>query len=464
MRLKVRIVLGALAVMTVVIAIVSVLTYELIRVSGREGVDRLLQRESAQLVAEFATAVRERRSPDGTIGESAMIQAARTALALRPSGTQHVAGIALADTRLQSAGGPAEVAVLLRSRSAPRPVPGRLRTVSSFGGPVRMLDVAVNGGSGERIAVITLLAPLDPSRDAAAAAFKRSIVAGGVALVLGAGLLTVVVRRSLRPLEDLTVAAGAITPDALDARVPVAAADDEVRQLATEINDMLQRIEEDDQARRRYLSAISHEIRTPLTVAEGHLELLADGRVELPVAVGTVRQELDRLRRVLDDLLAVARGADEIDIRPGPIFLPDLFQAVQARISALGLSDRVRLEEPPNAAFTGDQARIEQSVSNLIANAIDHNPPRTLVTIAAQVVEDRVLLTVTDDGTGIDPTILPRVCEPFVTTRGTGDRRASGLGLAVVDSLTRAQHGTLAVETGPTGTVVSLGFPVNAPL
>lgn len=463
MRLKARIVLGALAVIAVVLAVVSVLTYELIRVSGRENLDRFLQRERTQLVAEFATAVRERVGPDGTIAGSDATQAAREALTLRPSSPQHVAGIAVAGTRLQSAGGPAEVATLLRGRSAPRPVPGRLRTIDTDIGPVRALDVAVTDRTGETLAVVTLLAPLSPSRDAAATAFTRSVVSGGIALVLGAGLLTVVVRRSLRPLDDLSTAAAAITADTLDARVPVPEADDEVRQLATELNDMLTRIEDDDRTRRRYLAAISHEIRTPLTVAEGHLELLAEGQVELPEAIATVRHELDRLRRVLEDLLAIARGADDIDVRPGPIFLPDLFQAFRARVAALGLADRVRLEEPPNVAFTGDQARIEQSVSNLVANAVDHNPPETTVTISAEVTDAVVVVTVTDDGAGIDPAILPQVREPFVTTRSTGDRRASGLGLAVVDSLTRAQHGTLTIRTGPTGTAVALAYPADPP-
>jgi signal transduction histidine kinase len=460
-KITTRIVVRSLVVMALALGTVSLLTYEFVRVSGREDLDRFLDRESDQLIDGLLDAASDSAGADGVLSPPEAIRAARAALTVHPSGPQHVSAITVDNTRLQASGGPPEVAALLRGDSPPPQQPGRLHTIDTDVGPLRALDIAVTDSEGTPVAVVTLLAPLDPSRYAATNAFTRTVVAGVIALVLGGGLLTLVVRRSLRPLRDLSTAAAAITPDTLAARVPVPESDDEVSQLARELNEMLERIDDDDRTRRRYLAAVSHEVRTPLTVAEGHLELLENSQIDPTTAAATVRHELDRLRRVLDDLLSVARGAGDIDIRPGPIFLPDLFAALGTRIEALGIANRVRIEQPPTAAFTGDQARIEQSVANLINNAIDHNPPTTNVVISATTTSDTVSIAVADDGNGIDPSVLPHVREPFVTTRTTGHHRSSGLGLTVVDSLTVAQHGTLDLASGPHGTTATLTYPTS---
>ncbi len=462
MTLTTRIVVRSLLVMALALATVSLLTYEFILVSGREDLDRFLRRESEQLLAGFVDAAAENAGADDVLSTPEAIRTARAALTIHPSGPQHVAAITVDGTRVQANGGPPAAAALLRGDSAPARAPGTLRTIDTDIGPLRSLDVAVTDSAGNTVAVATLLAPLEPSRYAASNALSRTLFAGAIALLLAGALLTVVVRRSLRPLRDLSTTAAAITPDTLTARVAVPDTNDEVRQLAAELNEMLERLDDNDRTRRRYLAAISHEVRTPLTVAEGHLELLELDQIDASTAAATVRHELDRLRRVLDDLLSVARGTDEIDIRFGPIFLPDLFAAIATRLDALGLTERVRLAPPPSVAFTGDQARIEQSIANLIDNALDHNPPTTTVTVSAAAMPSSVALRVADTGTGIDPTILPNVREPFVTTR-TGRRRASGLGLTVVDSLTLAQGGTLDLATGPTGTTATLTYPIAAP-
>ncbi|MFN3257078.1 MAG: ATP-binding protein [Ilumatobacter sp.] len=464
MKLTTRIVVRSLLVMAVALGSVSVLTYEFVRVSGREDVDRFLRRESDQLIAGFATAAPDAAGADGALTGTETIAAARTALTIHPSGPQHVATITVDGIRIQATGGPPAVSALARGSDAPAQEPGRLRTIDTAVGPLRVLDVAIVDAKAEPLAVATLLAPLDPSRYAASNALQRTAIAGVIALILGGALLAAIVGRSLRPLRDLSTAAAGVTPETLNERIPVPDSHDEVEQLARELNEMLERIDDDDRTRRRYLAAISHEVRTPLTVAEGHLELLEHGQIEPAQAAATVRHELDRLGRVLDDLLSVARGVDDVDIRPGPIFLPDLFAAILGRVDALGLRHRVQIEPAPPTAFTGDQARIEQCVTNLVNNAIDHNPVATKVIIDATSDDATVTIRVVDDGNGIDPAIFPHVREPFVTTRSSGHRRSSGLGLAVVDSLTLAQQGSLHLDTGPHGTTATLTYPIEPPM
>jgi signal transduction histidine kinase len=162
---------------------------------------------------------------------------------------------------------------------------------------------------------------------------------------------------------------------------------------------------------------------------------------------------------VLDDLLAVARGSAEIDVRREPVFLPDLFGAVDARVEALPLASAVTIEAPLPVVLLGDQSRIEQCLANLIANAVDHNPAGTRVTVTARGSEDWVALVVADDGQGIDPELLPHVMEPFVTTREAGSGRTSGLGLAVVRALIEAQGGSVELDSGAAGTTATLRLP-----
>lgn len=256
-------------------------------------------------------------------------------------------------------------------------------------------------------------------------------------------------------MEDISLAD-------LSARVPVPSTSDEITELATEFNRMLERIAEDDQTRRRYLAAISHEVRTPLAIAEGHLEVWqrlgpTDGQTTSELATD-VRRELERLRHVLDDLLAVARGAEDVAVRSEPVFLPDVIDALRSRSSGLGHA-HINLEAPPPDVVLGDQARIEQTLLNLLKNAVEHNPPGTSVALRTRIQGEDVVFTVVDDGPGIPEEVRPRVFEPFVTTRGASADRISGLGLAVVQSLTEAQGGYVSLDTGDTGTSVSVWLP-----
>jgi two-component system OmpR family sensor kinase len=464
-RLTARIVLLATAVMALVLGGVALLTYELVGVADRDDVDRLLRDEATAVVNAFADEARTLDGLDEVLSPPELAQAAQFALTIHPSSARHVVTITLADRRLQSAGGPSGLATLARSVDRPPIRAGELRSVDTAAGPVRVLDVGVVDADGSNLATVTTLASLDEARDTANSVLRLAIVASVIGLVIGALLLALVMRRALRGLRQVSAATAGVTSDELGARVPVPSSDDEVAELAREINSMLERIDAADSTRRRYLAAISHEVRTPLAVAEGHLELLATSSddPEVTAASLTVRGELERLRRVLDDLMAVARGHDQVDVRLGPVFLPDLFESSAERIAALGFVDRVVIEEAPPVVILADQARVEQCIANLVDNAIIHNHADTAVTLSARAGEHVVELVVADNGGGIDPSIRDRVVEPFVTTRSTGDQRSTGLGLAVVDSLTRAQDGVLAIETGPGGTTMTISLPREQP-
>ncbi|HEX5946209.1 MAG TPA: HAMP domain-containing sensor histidine kinase, partial [Acidimicrobiales bacterium] len=234
-------------------------------------------------------------------------------------------------------------------------------------------------------------------------------------------------------------------------------------ELAREFNRMLDRIEADADERRRIVAAVSHELRTPLAVARGHLELFedlepGDARAATEVAA-TTRAELDRLARIVDDLAAVARGGEEADVAIGPVFAPDVIDDLRSRVAGLGL-DGVDIADPPPVVVEADEQRLAQSLLNLVVNATTHTPSGTAVAVTSAVDGDRLSLTVSDDGPGIDPAVRDRVFEPFVTTRDAASRGGRGLGLPVVRSLVEAQGGDVSLTTGESGTIVRIRLPL----
>ncbi|GHD29783.1 sensor histidine kinase [Nocardiopsis kunsanensis] len=454
MKLAGRLVLRSLLVMALVIGGIAALTYELVQVSGRNDVDDLLQQETEFLSDALGDRMPAVAGLDGVVSGPEAEDAARQALTIRPSGGRHVSSVHVNGSRLQSTGGPPGTAALMRGDDAPAPEPGAVRTVDTDIGPVRVLDTAVTDGTGRRVAVLSLASPLDTVHDKAATVLLFTAGTGALGLGVGGTTLWLVVRRTLAPVRTVSAAAKEIRPTDLATRVPVPDTHDEIAELATEINQMLTRIERADTTRRSYLAAISHEVRTPLAVAKGHLELLGGPEAEI------VHAELDRLRQVLEDLMAVARGSDEIDADRGPVFLPDLIEAVRARVRSLPFARSVVFREAVPQVVLGDQDRLEQCLMNLVSNAIDHNPPDVLVTVATQVEEDTAVLTVTDNGSGIDPDVLPHVFEPFVTTRSNESGGLAGLGLAIVRSRVRAQGGQVEIESSSEGSSVHIRLPL----
>jgi two-component system, OmpR family, sensor kinase len=462
MSMTARIVIRALIVMALALAAVVLLIFEIVTVWGRTEIDRIAQDEADRVIAIFSDQVQASSAAGQSLDAASLVNLARASMATYAGGPSHLALLTVGDTRLRSDTGPAALIALANGGRLPEPTPGILRTVASDAGSLRSIDIPIDDQSGNTLAIVSVLVPQDETRSATQIVLVGSIGAGLVGLLIIGAVLPLVVRRSLRPLKEVTQAAEDISLADLSARVPVPGTSDEVTELAVEFNRMLERIAEDDQTRRRYLAAISHEVRTPLAIAEGHLEVWerlgpTDGQTTTELA-SDVRRELARLRRVLDDLLAVARGADGVSVRSEPIFVPDVIEAVRARTAGLGHAN-ITIESSPPDVVLGDQARIEQMLLNLLKNAVEHNPPATHVTLATAVEGDWIVFSVRDDGSGIPEELLPRVFEPFVSTRGENADRISGLGLAVVQSLTEAQGGSVELDSSPSGTMIRVRLP-----
>jgi signal transduction histidine kinase len=271
------------------------------------------------------------------------------------------------------------------------------------------------------------------------------LIAAPVALLLavlaGYGLAAA----ALRPVEAMRRRAASVTAHEPGHRLPVPPANDEIRALAVTLNDMLERLEAAFEHERRFLSDASHELRTPLALLRGELELALSRprtRDELEAAVRSAAEETERLTRLAEDLLLIAR-ADQgrLPIRAERVPVRDLLERVRARFAthADGLGRGVGVASSPDTAVVADALRVEQALGNLVANAFEHGAGQ--VTLLAKPVNGRVELHVTDEGAGFPPAFVDRAFDRFSRADDARGSGGSGLGLAIVELIARAHGG-----------------------
>ncbi|HEX2031988.1 MAG TPA: ATP-binding protein [Actinomycetota bacterium] len=318
-------------------------------------------------------------------------------------------------------------------------------------GPVRALAVPLElGGRRAGTLVVASRSQVDET--------LRPIVSGiAVATAVGLAFATVLgvaaVRRTLRPLRRMTAEAEAIeaTRD-LSRRVEHAGPRDEVGRLAENFDRMLERLEDAFASQRRFLSDASHELRTPLTVMRGQLELLEEGLrgPDAHRSLALANEELERMRRIVDDLLLLARLDEGMPLAREPVEVELVVR--EALLRGMQLARREsRVDVEPGLYAVADPERLLQALTNLVTNAIRHAGEAATITITGRRREDRVVITVEDDGPGIPPEELPHVFDRLY--RGerarAGAPGGAGLGLAIVASLVSAMGGEISAHSTP---------------
>ena len=337
----------------------------------------------------------------------------------------------------------------------------------------------------------------------------------GAAGLLAAVLLgTWLVRRSLRPLDDVAAAASRVSElelaqgeiDAIP-RVPPDLTDErtEVGQVGAALNRMLENVETSLQARhdsetqvRRFVADASHELRTPLASIRGYAELVRRSPDDVPTATARsldrIESEAVRMTGLVEDLLLLARLDAGRPLDRAPVDLAALAVDAVMDAHAAGPDHDWALDlpgedldvdlaaDPPDGfddapdddvdlEVTGDEASLRQVLANLLANARTHTPPGTHVEVRLATGGDDVVLSVADDGPGIPATLRPTLFRRF--TRGDDARNrtggSTGLGLAIADAIVTAHGGTITVtsatadEPGPTGTTFTVRLPRDHP-
>jgi len=264
--------------------------------------------------------------------------------------------------------------------------------------------------------------------------------------------------RILRPVQTLAQTAGRIGGESTGERLPVKGRD-ELTVMTTAVNDMLDRLDASAAAQRALLDDVSHELRTPVTVIRGHLEVMGPEDVE--ETRGIALDELDRMSRLLDDLLTLAVTDQPGFVTLSPveagILTDDVFDKARA------LEDRAwRVEERAEGEVLADSQRLTQAWLQLAANAVKYSDEGSPITLGSRLSDGSLELWVTDRGVGIAPDDLERVFDRF--ERGMGTRReGAGLGLAIVAAIAEAHGGSAhATSTPGEGSTFVITIPAAA--
>ena len=292
-------------------------------------------------------------------------------------------------------------------------------------------------------------------------------VLGGTLLAFLGGL--VVAKRAMRPIAGLTRAAREVarTRDP-DITLPKPQANDEVSDLANTFEDMLRELsaargetEETLARQRKFVADASHELRTPLTSILANLELLESELAgEQQEMAGSALRSSRRMRRLVGDLLLLARADAGRDLTRAPVNLTAVAAEAAREAGVLGSDHPVSLDLPEPVVVTGVADDLHRLAANLIENALIHTPPGTPVTVSVRRDGDAAVLEVSDRGPGVPRALRQRVFERFA--RGSGDAApsgGSGLGLAIVRAVTAAHDGTVQLgdaEGGGARFVVTL--------
>jgi len=353
---------------------------------------------------------------------------------------------------------------------------GRPFTVGSDQGDLRFRARATSAGRFDGVLVVAL--PLRSVDDAVAGLVRVEVIGAAVIVATLALVAWWVVHLGIRPVQRMTTVAGDIAAGDLSRRVPAADPRTEAGALGQALNQMLGRIEEAFDERRRaeqrlrqFVADASHELRTPVATIRGYAELYRAGGLrqpgELDDALRRTEQEAVRMGGLVDDLLHLARLDEGRPLAVGPVDLAALVDdaARDARAQDPARPVTVRADGP--LVVAGDEARLRQVLANVVGNALVHTLPGTPVEITAARRDGRAVVEVTDHGPGMSAEVAARAFERFYRADPARSRHrgGSGLGLAIVDATVRAHGGAAAVASTPgVGTTLRIELPLDGPV
>jgi two-component system OmpR family sensor kinase len=276
------------------------------------------------------------------------------------------------------------------------------------------------------------------------------LIGGPIALLLAALGGYLLAGAALRPIESMRRRAAEISTTSLDERLPVPAANDEVSRLGETLNAMLARLEDGLERERRFLADASHELRTPLALLKTELGLaLRPGRTdeELLAAISSAAEQTDRLARIADDLLLLARAEQGgLRLKTEPVDVTDVLRDVAGRFR----TERAISVAPGDPlVVTADRLRLEQALTNLVDNALRHGGGA--ITVSARSENGTAELHVVDQGAGFEQEFLPQAFERFTRADEGREGDGSGLGLAIVATIARAHRGSARAANAPGG-------------
>jgi two-component system sensor histidine kinase TrcS len=306
---------------------------------------------------------------------------------------------------------------------------------------------------------------------------ETAIVAGitAFALLITAVCTIAIVRFALRPLDRVAATAAEVTslpldrdhhaitprvPDSdTDTRTEVGLVGDTLNRLLDHVERALADVAASDRRMRQFITDASHELRTPLAAIHGYAELTRQDSSVLPdtteYSLARIEAEARRMNSLVSDLLLLARLDEGQDLETAEVDLADLVMDAVNDAAVSAPTHRWLMNVPDGPVWVrGDRTRLHQTLANLLSNARVHTPEGTTVTtgVAKGRDDDGIAyaeLTVTDDGPGIAPDLVPHLFERFVRADKSRSRAAGsfGLGLSIAASIIEAHKGSIGAES-----------------
>jgi two-component system OmpR family sensor kinase len=320
--------------------------------------------------------------------------------------------------------------------------------------------------------------PMREVATATRAMTRRLLLTGAAVLIVGGVAVWYTVRRGLRPVDDMIETASAIADGDLTRRVPPADPESELGQLGTALNHMLASLEGSfaaearaNETLKRFVADASHELRTPLAAIAGYSELFRKGALSDPEAIGhaigRIEAESKRMRRLVDDLLVLARLDLAQAMELGPVEVRGIAFDAVADSLAIDPLHPITVVAPEEVWIEGDAERITQVLVNLLANVRSHTRPETDATIDLSRTNGQAVIQVRDTGGGFPPATIDRIFDRFYRADPSRSRKSggSGLGLAIVEAIARAHGGSVEAANDPEGgarVTVRLGSKLEA--
>ena len=347
--------------------------------------------------------------------------------------------------------------VLFELADATSPARGEVDTEQ---GTLRYLAMPVAGTNGQTLGVFAVAQFVDLQRQVVDDELRVVALMGIVVLMVASVLAYVAAGRVLAPVRAVQTTARSISESDLSQRITVEG-HDEIASLAHTFNDMLDRLQASFVTQRNFVDDASHELRTPITIIRGHLELLGDDPAERDETIAIVTDELDRMSRMVDDLLVLARAERPDFLQPAAVDVEPLTRDLLAKASTLAHRDW-QLEQVGRGRIIADEQRLTQAVMQLAQNATQHTHEGDVVILGSAVESAEARLWVTDRGPGIPLEHQDRVFQRFARGGRTRSSEGAGLGLSIVRAIAEAHGGRVELRSASgAGATFTLVVPVD---
>jgi len=327
--------------------------------------------------------------------------------------------------------------------------------VDGNGSGMRILTLPIKNDQ-QVVGALQIGLSVDDINDTMRALLKVMLVLAPAMLLLASGGGLFLANRALAPIDSITRTAQQISAEDFNRRIGLRGPDDEVGRLAHTFDDMIARLQSAFEQQRRFTADASHELRTPLTAMIGQIDVALEREREAEsyrTTLTTVREQAQRLARMANDLLFLARS----DTHPIPtageaIDLAQLLPAIVAQVEPLAHARDQRLDLQqiaPSSIIQGNEDDLIRLFLNLLDNAIRYTPRGGQICVRCDQRDTQVIISVTDTGQGIAPEHLPHLFDRFFRVdRGRSRAQGgSGLGLAIAQNIVRAHGGRLSVES-----------------